>query len=143
MLTSQELTDMLRGHGYKVTPQRLAVYEALADEVWHPNAEMLYRKLQPKFPAMSFATVYKSIEILQAINVIRVLNIGEDSYRYDANITEHCHLHCLQCGRVEDAMPDGAATDNLTQLVEASSGYAINTRQFFFYGLCPECRKVH
>ena len=58
MLTSQELTNLLRERGYKVTPQRLAVYEALADETWHPNAEMLFNKLQPKFPAMSFATVY-------------------------------------------------------------------------------------
>ena len=54
MLTSQELTNLLRERGYKVTPQRLAVYEALADETWHPNAEMLFNKLQPKFPAMSF-----------------------------------------------------------------------------------------
>ena len=61
MLTSQELTNLLRERGYKVTPQRLAVYEALADETWHPNAEMLFNKLQPKFPAMSFATVYKTV----------------------------------------------------------------------------------
>ena len=47
MLTSQELTNLLRERGYKVTPQRLAVYEALADETWHPNAEMLFNKLQP------------------------------------------------------------------------------------------------
>ena len=42
MLTSQELTALLRNHGYKVTPQRLAVYEALAEQPWHPNAELLY-----------------------------------------------------------------------------------------------------
>ncbi len=143
MLTGQELTNMLRAHGYKVTPQRLAVYEALAGETWHPNAEMLYKKLQPKFPAMSFATVYKSIEILHAINVVKVLNIGEDSYRYAADVSEHCHLHCRRCGRVEDAMPDGAAAARLTRGIEASSGFAVDERQFFFYGLCPECRKIH
>ena len=86
MLTSQELTNLLRERGYKVTPQRLAVYEALADETWHPNAEMLFNKLQPKFPAMSFATVYKTVEILHDINVIQILNTGEDSFRYDADV---------------------------------------------------------
>ena len=70
MLTSQELTALLRNHGYKVTPQRLAVYEALAEQPWHPNAEMLYSKLQPKYPAMSFATVYKTVEILRDIKAI-------------------------------------------------------------------------
>ena len=98
MLTSQELTNLLRERGYKVTPQRLAVYEALADETWHPNAEMLFNKLQPKFPAMSFATVYKTVEILHDINVIQILNTGEDSFRYDADISEHYHLRCLKCG---------------------------------------------
>lgn len=91
MLTSQELTNLLRERGYKVTPQRLAVYEALADETWHPNAEMLFNKLQPKFPAMSFATVYKTVEILHDINVIQILNTGEDSFRYDADVSEHYH----------------------------------------------------
>ena len=84
MLTRQELSTLLRERGYKVTPQRLAVYEALSDETWHPNAEMLFRKLQPKFPAMSFATVYKTVEILHDIKAIQVLNTGEDSFRYDA-----------------------------------------------------------
>ena len=59
MLTSQELTNLLRERGYKVTPQRLAVYEALADETWHPNAEMLFNKLQPKFPARALLRCIK------------------------------------------------------------------------------------
>lgn len=143
MLTSQELTTLLRERGYKVTPQRLAVYEALADETWHPNAEMLFNKLQPKFPAMSFATVYKTVEILHDIKVIQILNTGEDSYRYDADISEHHHLRCLKCGDIADAMVGTEAARKLTQEVEKESGYAISGRQFYFFGLCPKCRQLH
>ena len=50
---------------------------------------MLYNRLQPKYPAMSFATVYKTVEILRDIKAIQILNTGEDSYRYDANMHEH------------------------------------------------------
>lgn len=142
MLSNQELTTILRDHGYKVTPQRLAVYEALAEETWHPNAEMLYNKLQPKFPAMSFATVYKTVEILHKIQVIQVLNTGEDSFRYDADVSEHFHLRCLKCGAVEDAfLADKVKT--LTAQVEEASGYSISGRQFYFFGECPRCRKLH
>lgn len=143
MLTNQELTDLLREHGYKVTPQRLAVYEALASEIWHPNAEMLYNKLQPRFPAMSFATVYKTVEILHDINVIKILNTGEDSYRYDANISEHHHLRCLRCGQVCDAHTDEDSVKKLTAEVEAASGFAVCGHQFYFFGICPECRGLH
>lgn len=143
MITSQELTLLLREHGYKVTPQRLAVYEALAEETWHPNAEMLYAKLQKRFPAMSFATVYKTVEILEDIRVIRILNTGEDSYRYDANISDHHHLRCLECGEVVDAYAGDAAIKQLTCEVERRSGYSISSHEFYFYGLCPKCRKLH
>lgn len=143
MLTSRELTSRLREHGYKVTPQRLAVYEALADEIWHPNAEMLYKKVQPKFPSMSFATVYKIVEILHNINVIKILNTGEDSFRYDANMSEHYHLRCLACGCVDDTVVDEAAKEQLTKLVEQQSGYQVQGRQFYFFGVCPECQRLH
>ena len=72
MLTNVELTKILRDNGYKVTPQRLAVYEVLASKRWHPSAEMLYSQLQPRSPAMSFATVYKTVEILEKLNLIQV-----------------------------------------------------------------------
>lgn len=143
MLTSQELSNLLRGRGYKVTPQRLAVYEALADETWHPNAEMLFKKLQPRFPAMSFATVYKTVEILQDIDVIQILNTGEDSFRYDADVSEHYHLRCLKCGNVDDARMDENIQKQLTGEVEKASGYSISRRQFYFFGLCPTCAKIH
>jgi Fur family peroxide stress response transcriptional regulator len=143
MLTGQELSDLLRHNGYKVTPQRLAVYAALAERPWHPNAETLYAQLQPEYPAMSLATVYKAVEILHAINAIQILNTGEDCYRYDANVEEHYHLRCLRCGRIDDAVMDEQARDSLTAMVEGDSGYAISGRQFYFYGLCPQCHKAH
>ncbi len=141
MLSGQELTALLRDGGHKVTPQRLAVYNALADETWHPNAEMLYHKLQKKFPALSFATVYKTVEILESIGVIQILNTGEDSYRYDADVSEHYHLRCEQCGDVADARMEPSVQTALTESVEKQSGYAIRAHQFYFYGICPKCRK--
>ena len=47
MLNNQELTALLRQNGYKVTPQRLEVYEALANTKQHPSAEMLFGTLPP------------------------------------------------------------------------------------------------
>ena len=99
MLTGMEVAKVLRDNGYKVTPQRLAVYDSLAHTKEHPNAEMLFAQLQPKFPSMSFATVYKSIEILNKLHLIKVLNTGEESFRYDADVSDHQHIQCLCCGR--------------------------------------------
>ena len=138
MLTGMEVAKVLRDNGYKVTPQRLAVYDSLAHTKEHPNAEMLFAQLQPKFPSMSFATVYKSIEILNKLHLIKVLNTGEESFRYDADVSDHQHIQCLCCGRVDDLRMD---TKAFVHEAEAKSGYTIESQQAYFYGICPECRK--
>ena len=78
----QNITDLLRSNGFKVTPQRLAVYEALANTKEHPNAEMIFNGLQATYPTMSLATVYKTIDILHEIGLVQILNAGEDSFRF-------------------------------------------------------------
>lgn len=128
----------MRSQGYKVTPQRLAIYAVLASEPCHPCAEALYQKLQPSYPDMSLATVYKTMEILTKINAVRVLSTGEDSFRYDANMDEHQHLQCSCCGTIEDIMVPNMKA--LTANIEHASGYSIQKREFYFFGLCPKCR---
>ena len=139
MLTSEELAAVLRRHGYKVTPQRLAVYEALANEKWHPGAEALYKKMLPHYPSMSFATVYKILEILQKIGVIQMLNTGEDSFRYDADTFCHSHMQCTKCGAVTDVF--SLDTASLRGAAAAETGYTVTGQQFYFFGLCPACQK--
>ena len=66
-----------------------------------------------------------------------------DSFRYDADISEHYHLRCLKCGAVDDALMDDGVKLQLTQDVEKQSGYTISRRQFYFFGLCPKCSTMH
>ena len=139
MLNIEIVTQILRDNGYKVTPQRLAVYEALADTTMHPNAEMLYGILQPKYPTMSLATVYKTMDIFSAIGLVQILNVGEDSYRYDANTESHPHVKCCVCNRVDDIMQIQDA-QLLTEVTRQTS-YQITGRQMYFFGICPDCQK--
>ena len=88
---------------------------------------------------MSFATVYKTVEILQKINVIQILNTGEDSMRYDADTSIHHHIQCMECNRVDDL--DDLDSLALVKDAERLSGYEIVGHQFYFFGVCPECRK--
>lgn len=141
MLSNQELTTILRSNGYKVTPQRLAVYEVLANTKSHPSAEMLYNELRPKYPSMSFATVYKTVEILNKINAIQILNTGEDSFRYDADTSVHHHVQCTVCGAVDDVVAINSQA--LVEEAEKESGYDISGHQCYFFGVCPRCRKKH
>lgn len=139
MYTASELAKILRDNGCKVTPQRLAVYDMLSHTTEHPTAEMIYQKVKEQYPTMSFATVYKSVEIFSKLGVIQVLNTGEDSFRYDAKTSEHPHIKCTKCGRVNDVSHlDARAVESL---VENETGFKVNGHQFYFYGICPDCQK--
>lgn len=139
MYTASELAKILRDNGCKVTPQRLAVYDMLSHTMEHPTAEMIYQKVKEQYPTMSFATVYKSVEIFSKLGVIQVLNTGEDSFRYDAKTSEHPHIKCTKCGRVNDVSHlDARAVESL---VENETGFKVNGHQFYFYGICPDCQK--
>ncbi|MCI6085188.1 MAG: transcriptional repressor [Selenomonas sp.] len=139
MPSQTEVTDILRGKGYKATPQRLAIYDALAATREHPNADMLYQRLVPHYPTMSLATVYKTLGILCTVGLAQELNVGEDAFRYDANTDSHPHVRCMSCGRVEDVPVLNDAM--LMRQAAASTGYDIEDRQIYLYGTCPSCRE--
>lgn len=139
MLDMQEVTHILRENGFKVTPQRLAVYEALTRKNSHPNAEMLYKMLQPHYPTMSLATVYKTMDIFAGLGLAQVLNVGEDSYRYDAETDSHPHIRCVTCNRVDDVWD--IQDELLLESVQSRTGYRLMGRQLYFFGQCPECQK--
>lgn len=135
----KKVTEVLRDNGFKVTPQRLAVYQVLSETREHPNAEMLFDKLQPQYPMMSLATVYKTIEIFSQLNLIKILNTGEDSFRYDADVSEHGHIKCGRCNVVKDVLDIDLTS--ITNEVQEKTGYTIDSKQVYFFGTCPECRK--
>jgi Fe2+/Zn2+ uptake regulation proteins len=135
----EHVTELLRDNGFKVTPQRLAIYNVLSGTKAHPSAEMIFNELQPLYPTMSLATVYKTIEILKEIHLVQALNVGEDSFRYDANTINHPHVRCMSCGRVDDL--DNIDSRNFVNEVAGSTTYRLTGQQFYFFGVCPECQK--
>ena len=136
----KDITAMLRENGFKVTPQRLAIYSALAVTKAHPSAEMLFHELQPHYPTMSLATVYKTIDILHEIGLVQILNAGEDSFRYDADVSEHAHIRCVECGRVDDVFDLDTAKFN--EQIQQNTKYRLVGQQFYFYGVCAGCQKT-
>ena len=102
----KETAQLLREKGLKVTPQRIAVYNMLLGTTAHPNAEMIYKTLEPTNPTMSLATVYKTLDFFKQLGLVQELNVGESSSRYDAVVRCHPHTVCRICGRVDDLHMD-------------------------------------
>ena len=135
----KETAQMLRERGLKVTPQRIAVYNMLCNTVEHPNAEMIYKTLEPDHPTMSLATVYKTLDAFKHLGLVQELNVGEPSSRYDAAV--HCHPHtvCLSCGKVQDLHRE-ELTEVSRKLVP-DLDFEVECEQLILYGRCADCKE--
>ncbi len=135
------LIQQLKSHSLKVTPQRLAIFQMLYSTKKHPSAEMIYKELQESHPSMSLATVYKTLDTLKKSGLIQELNVGEDSFRYDANIESHPHIICVKCHEVFDL----TCLDSIQALrdeVAQQTEFLMLHEQLYFYGMCTACQHV-
>lgn len=135
---AEALAETLRGRGFRLTPQRLAVIRAFAAGR-HPTAEEVHTSLARDYPSMSLATVYKTIALLKAQGLILEIDFGARDNRYDIlRPYPHPHAVCTRCGAVAD--PGDPDLTALVERVARDTGYAISSHRLDFFGLCPTCR---
>jgi len=136
-----------RGRGVKLTPQRLAIFEYLGRHPGHPTAEEVYRDVLARYPTLSFATVYKTLELLAEMGEVRKVIVDELRRRYDVNTEPHQHAVCRQCRRIVDIREDEIGGGEL--LRQALKQVNLSAREFIvegasveFAGLCRECARA-
>ncbi len=125
--------------GLKLTPQRLAILDFLDGNMDHPSADDIYKAVSVRYPTMSFATVYNTLDSLREKGYITELTIDPAKKRFDPCTKMHHHLICTSCKRVHDIH-----ADFLLELPEQVKGdFRVTGNHIEFYGLCPTCDKGH
>ena len=97
-----EIRNKLIEKGLKVTPQRIAILEAIIKINNHPTAENIIDYIRNNHPNIATATVYKVLDALVANEIIRKVKTERDVMRYDAVMENHHHLYCSESNRIED-----------------------------------------
>jgi Fur family peroxide stress response transcriptional regulator len=132
------LLQRFRAAGMNVTPQRLAVYRALLEAEDHPSPESLYRCIRPKMPSLSLATIYKALDALTKLGLVREVSVVGERKRYDANVDRHHHLVCTRCKKVVDLYDDDLnAVAPPSRLV----GFVAHAVSVQVLGVCAVCAK--
>jgi Fur family peroxide stress response transcriptional regulator len=130
-----EFSRRCREHGMAVTPQRLSVYRALVETDDHPTPEMLHTRVSREMPSLSLATVYKVLDALERIGLVREVHVFSDVSRFDANLDQHHHLVCVDCKKVLDYYDD-----DLDALLPAKvPGFVPESLAVRILGKCSDC----
>lgn len=138
-MTSEEMIERLREMGLKLTPQRLAIIDALvALKLLHPGAPLVYREARKKISGLSLSTVYATLNDFSRYGLIRTLEFDQMENRYEMNLEEHVNLICSRCGRIVDCLC--RPTVNQQELA-AKAGFRVFTSRIEYYGLCRDCLK--
>lgn len=135
MVKNGKVTALLKKARVRATPQRIAILEFLRRDVnLHPTPEVIYRALKKKFPSLSPATVYSSLQTLKQAGLIQELSIRRDRISYDPIAKPHHHFYCEQCGSIFNI-------DISCPVAQKGSynGNKVHEVQAYFYGICSSC----
>jgi Fur family ferric uptake transcriptional regulator len=123
----------------RMTRQRRVILEELAKTDSHPTADELYEMVRKRLPKISLGTVYRNLEAMAELGIIRKLELASAQKRFDHQTENHYHVRCECCGRVADVMAE--PSEDLEDVARAATDFEITGYQLEFTGLCPKCRK--
>lgn len=124
-------------HKYKRSRQRERILGILRSTKTHPTASWVYDELKKDFTNLSMGTVYRNINILIDQNLVQKIESGSSFDRFDANVDQHYHFICKECGSIDD-LPI-AAFDDLNEKINQATGYQADNHRLDFHGICPDC----
>ncbi|HOW35366.1 MAG TPA: transcriptional repressor [Candidatus Omnitrophota bacterium] len=122
------------------TKQRAIILRELKNTKSHPSAESLFLTVKKCLPSISFATVYRNLNLLAQAGEILELRGEKYLSRYDGDTSDHAHFFCISCQEVFDIF--GPTGKDLDKEVEEKLGCKVAYRRINFYGHCANCQSV-
>jgi Fur family ferric uptake transcriptional regulator len=128
----------LRDHGFRITPQRQLVLEAV-ETLRHGTPEEILVEVQRTASGVNLSTIYRTLEVLEDVGLVTHAHIGHGPPTYHA-VDEHVHIHlvCDRCKAVQ-SVPASVATTFVEQL-EAEYGFRTDISHVSVHGLCESCK---
>jgi Fur family ferric uptake transcriptional regulator len=127
----------LKEHGFRITPQRQLVLEAV-EHLRHGTPEEILIEVQRTATGVNLSTVYRTLEVLEDVGLVTHAHIGHGPPTYHA-VDEHVHIHlvCDRCATVV-SVPASTATEFVDRL-ESDYGFRTDISHVSVHGLCRAC----
>jgi len=127
----------LLGKDMRLTNQRKIIMEQLQSVTSHPTADEIYGMVREKMPRISLGTVYRNLEVLSSLGLVRKLENAAGQKRFDGDMSPHHHIRCDICGKVGDIFdaPDISGIEH-----GLDTDFRITGVSLEFSGVCPDCQ---
>ncbi len=135
----KDTTETFDKLGYRLTPQRTLVLEAVEESSGHVSVEEIFDRVRARFPRVNLSTIYRTLDLLEQIGMVTKSDLGAGRVQYhrsdDAN---HHHLVCQRCGGIVDLDENEFAP--IWERLEERYNFKIFQRHMAIFGECARCR---
>lgn len=139
-MKESDIIQHIKDKGYKITPQRRAIINALLIPDKPPTAKDVLKIVRNKYPDVGLDTVYRNLKMLADIGCVMQINLkNNESSRFELMKHPHHHLVCLGCGEAVCLEKCMLEPDEQMGVLK-DKGYKIVGHAFEIYGYCPACR---
>ena len=121
----------------RFTSQRQVILEELKKVKSHPTVNEIYDMVRKRLPRIGLGTVYRNLDILAKLGIIRKLEVDSKQKRFDGDITPHYHIRCIKCNRVDDIFIK--MDRGLEKSAASCCDYKILDHHTQFSGICSKC----
>ncbi|WP_371777039.1 Fur family transcriptional regulator [Streptomyces sp. NBC_01438] len=136
MVSTDWKTD-LRQRGYRLTPQRQLVLEAV-DALEHATPDEILSEVRRTASGVNISTVYRTLELLEELGLVSHAHLGHGAPTYHlADRHHHIHLVCRDCGDVTEA--DVGVVTEFTEKLRGTFGFETDMKHFAIFGRCADC----
>lgn len=127
----------LRDHGYRITPQRQLVLEAV-ESLRHGTPEAILIEVQRTATGVNLSTVYRTLEVLEDVGLVTHAHIGHGAPTYHA-VDEHVHIHlvCDRCTKVSSV--DSEIAGPFVAQLRKDYGFETDISHVSIHGQCADC----
>jgi Fur family ferric uptake transcriptional regulator len=135
-----DISGRLSELGYRLTPQRLMVVQAVEAADGHISAEEIYLQIRAIYPHMNISTVYRTLELLNERGLVTETDMGDGRVRYHSiGKGHHHHLVCQKCGATIDV--EESTLSPLWDEIGQRYHFEVDMKHLALFGLCSKCRE--
>jgi Fur family ferric uptake transcriptional regulator len=134
---SEDWRERLRAQGYRLTPQRELILDAV-DTLGHATPDEVLTEVRKSSSALNISTVYRTLEVLEQLGLVRHAHLSDRAPTYHSvRDHEHFHLVCRNCHKVVSVEP-GVLDPVLTRL-RGEFAFEVDVGHLTVFGRCLDC----
>jgi Fur family ferric uptake transcriptional regulator len=130
--------ERLREKGYRLTPQRELILEAV-ERLGHATPDEVLAEVRTHSTAVNASTVYRTLEVLEELGLVRHAHLSDRAPTYHSTSEhEHFHLVCRNCHKVISVDPD--VLTPVSRRLESEHGFTVDVGHLTMFGTCGDHR---